>query len=173
MYWLQPPPYLRWAAAALLVIAAAVWDLRGSATTPHPFAAGPITAGTALTADDVTWRPLPADAFPPPDLDGATAAVDLAAGDPITAAVLTTTVAIPDDWWAVPIAVGTHALPGEAVLLVIIDPPITVPGIVVSAQQGDRFSLDHRPAVVAVPGESAALIAAAEAAGLVVTAVRP
>jgi hypothetical protein len=59
------------------------------------------------------------------------------------------------------------------VLLVVTDPPLTVGGIVVSTQRGDPYSLDYRPALVAVPGEVAPVIAAAGRAGLLVTAVRP
>lgn len=173
MYWLQPPPYLRWTAAGMLLMGAFLLDLRGAATDPHPVAARPIAAGTTLTAADIAWRRLPEGSFPIPDLDDTTAAVDLAPGEPIIPAVLAPAVAIPADWWAVPIAVGTHALPGESVLLMVLDPPTTVPGIVVSAQHGDRFSLDHRPAVVAVPGDDATLVAAAAAAGMLVTAIRP
>jgi hypothetical protein len=48
-----------------------------------------------------------------------------------------------------------------------------VPGLVVDPQKGDAYSLDFRPAVVAVPAESAALVAAATAQGTLVVAVRP
>ena len=70
-------------------------------------------------------------------------------------------------------AVGAHAAAGDEVLLVVTDPPLTVRGVVVSAQQGDAYSLDYRPAVVAVPEESAAVVAAAAAAGTLVAAVAP
>src|SRR3990172_6525095 len=90
VYWLQPPPYLRWAAATLLVVGALVWDLRGSASAAYPFAAPPIAA--------------------PP-----------------------------------------HPGPGHGVLVVVVDPPLPVFGIVTEPQVGDAISLDHRPARVAVP----------------------
>lgn len=101
------------------------------------------------------------------------AAADLAAGDPLTAPVLAAPVTIPPGWWAVPVDIGSRAGPGSSVLLVIVDPPLTVPGIVVSTQRGDRFAMDYSPAVVAVPGEAAPLVAAAERAGFLVTATRP
>jgi hypothetical protein len=173
VYWLQPPPYLRWAAAALLVVGAFLWDLRGSATAAHPFAARPIAAGTHLGAADVAWRRLPAGAFAVPDLTAAVAAVDLEPGEPISAAVLTGPIAIPDGWWAIPMNVSTHAGPGDEVLLVVVDPPLTLPGVVIEPQVGDATSLNHRPALVAVPGSQAPLVAAAAEAGLLVTAVRP
>jgi hypothetical protein len=173
VYWLQPPPYLRRAAAVALVLGALLWDLRSATTQPHPFAAAPILAGSAFVGDVVDWRPLPAGAFRIPDLAAGVAAVDLAEGEPITGAVVADPVTAPDGWWAVPVDVPSRAGPGTPVLLVVTDPPLTIPGVVVSAQRGDRFSVDHTPAIVAVPGEMAPIVAAAERAGLLVTATRP
>lgn len=99
--------------------------------------------------------------------------MDLAAGDPLIPAVLSGGVSVPDGWWAVSLDAGRHATPGLEVLLVVVDPPVTTTGIVIEAQRGDRLSLDYRPALVAVPGDVAAVVAAADHAGLLVTAVRP
>jgi hypothetical protein len=173
MYWLQRPPYLRRAAAALLVVAAIAWDLRGSSTEVHPFAARPIAAGALISDADIRWRRLPTGAFKIPELGDRAAAVDLAPGEPIIGAVLTAPAKIPDGWWAVPVEVGPHAIPGDPVMLVITDPPLTIGGIVVSTQRGDPYSLDYRPALVAVPGDVAPLVAAADRAGLLVAATRP
>ena len=101
------------------------------------------------------------------------AAVDLQPGDPLTASVVTEAVAVPDGWWAVPMSLGRHADPGDEVMLVLIDPPITIGGVVLESESGDRYSLDFSPAVVAVPGESAALAAAASAEGRMIAVVRP
>ena len=171
MYWLPRPPYLRWAAAVLVILGALAWDLRAPAAELRPFAARPLRAGEALDASAVAWREVPAGLLAASDLEGAAAAVDLAAGDPLVAAVLGHGAAVPEGWWEVPLAVGAHAAPGDEVLLVVTDPPLTVRGLVVSAQQGDAYSLDYRPAVVAVPEEAAAVVAAAAAAGALVTAV--
>jgi hypothetical protein len=157
----------------LLVFGAFLWDLRGAATEPHPFAARTIAAGSQVGAADVVWRRLPRGSFDVPDLAAAIAAVDLAPGDPLSAAVLSGAIAIPEGWWAIPIDVSPHAGPGDEVLLVVLDPPLTLSGVVIEPQRGDATSLDHRPALVAVPGDQAPLIAAAEAAGLLVSAVRP
>ncbi len=173
MYWLPRPPYLRWAAAALLLLGALAWDLRGPALEMRPFAARALPAGEALDASAVEWREVPAGLLPAPDLNGTTAAVDLAVGDPLVDAVLTRGAVVPPGWWKVPVAVGTYATAGDAVMLVLTDPPATVEGLVVSPQQGDAYSLDYRPAVVAVPAETAALVAAAAAAGSLVAAVAP
>jgi len=173
VYWLPRPPYLRWAAAALVVLGALAWDLRAPVAELRPFAAHPLRAGEALDASAVAWREVPAGLLATPDLEGAAAAVDLAAGDPLVAAVLRRGVAVPEGWWEIPVAVGAHAAPGDEVKLIIVDPPATVPGLVVGRQQGDAYSLDYRPAVVAVPGEAAALVAAAAAAGALLVAVAP
>jgi hypothetical protein len=108
-----------------------------------------------------------------PNLEGAVIAVDLAAGEPITGAVLAPPASIPDSWWAVSLDVGTHALPGEGVLLMVVDPPATIAGIVVASQRGSRVSLDYRPALVAVPAAAAPMVVAAAESGLLVTAVKP
>lgn len=173
MYWLPRPPYLRWAAAALLVLGAFAWDQRAPAAALHPFAARPVPAGEAIEASYIAWKEVPAGLLAAPDLEGATAAVDLAAGDPLVEAVLRRGAAAPQGWWEVTVAVGAHAAAGDEVLLVVIDPPLTVRGVVVSPQQGDAYSLDYRPAVVAVPEEAAAVVAAAAASGSLVAAVAP
>lgn len=173
MYWLQRPPLLRRAAAAILIVAAFAWDLRGSPTEPHPYAARAIAVGSEITAGDVVWRRLPAASFVIPDLVGRIAAVDLPAGEPITASGLAPPTQVPNGWWAVPIEIGPHAVPGDEVMLVITDPPVTVGGVVVGAQRGDPYSLDYRPALVAVPAEMAPVVAAAARAGMLVTATRP
>ncbi len=49
MFWLARPPYLRWAAAAAVVVAALVWDLRGTGDILYPFAARAIAGGAAIT----------------------------------------------------------------------------------------------------------------------------
>lgn len=173
MYWLPRPPYLRWAGAALLLLGALAWDLRGPALELRPFAARALAEGEAIDAAAVEWREVPAGLLPSPNLAGAVAAVEVAAGDPLVPALLGRRVAVPDGWWEVPVAVGTHAAAGDSVMLVITDPPATVEGLVVSPQQGDAYSLDYRPAVVAVPAEAAALVASAAAANTLVAAVAP
>jgi len=173
VFWLQPPPYARRAAAVALVLVALLWDLRGSATASYPFSASAIEAGAAFTDSNVEWRQLPEGSFPAPDLSGGSAAVPIGPGEPITASLVTGSVSVPEGWWAVPVDLASRAVPGTSVLLVVVEPPMTIPGIVVAAQRGDRYAVDHTPALVAVPGEMAPLVAAAERAGMLVTATRP
>jgi hypothetical protein len=173
VYWLQRPPYLRWTAAALLLLAALAWDLRQPATELMPFAARAVQAGEAIDAAAVEWREVPAHLLPPVDLSTAFAAVDLDHGDPLVEGVLRGPLTTPDGWLEIPVETGANPGPGDQVVLVITEPPATVPGLVIDRQEGDAYSLDFRPAVVAVPAESAALVAAAAAGGTLVVAVKP
>jgi hypothetical protein len=155
----------------LIVIGALAWDLRPSPTTAFPFAIRLIAEGEPIESDAVEWRRVPGRFVGPPDLNHAVAAVDIPEADPITAAVLSDPVSVPDGWFAMPVDVGGHAAAGDRVVLMLTDPPLSVPGVVVAAQSGDRFSLDFVAAVVAVPGEHAVDVAAASVRGQVVAAV--
>ena len=171
MYWLQRPPYLRRIAAVLLVIGALAWDLRPDPAEMRPYAARDLARGEALGSADIDWRRVPAGILPEPDLNGATTAVDVAAGAPLLPGVLRSAPAVPEGWWGLPLSIGSHAAAGDTVMLLATDPPLAVPGLVLSAARGDAYSLDHRPAVVAVPGDQAALVAAADAKGTLIAAV--
>jgi len=173
VYWLQPPPYIRRVGAILLIVTALAWDIRTAATEPFPTAARPITAGSRITDDAIAWIDLPQDRLPAPELSDATAARDIGTGEPLTPSLLVDSVTAPTDWWTVPIEIGTLSAPGDEVMLVIADPPLTTLGLVITAQKGDPFTLDYRPAAVAVPPGAAPVIAAAEREGLLITAVRP
>jgi Flp pilus assembly protein CpaB len=173
VYWLQRPPYLRRIAALALVVAAIAWDLAEAATEPFPIAARPIARGAPITAEDIDWIEVPAGLFTVPGLDLTAAAVDLAPGEPITVAVLAEVPAIPADWWTVAVGLEAQALPGDEVLLLVTEPPFRAIGVVLTPQVGDAFSLDHRPATIAVPPEAAPLVAAAEQEGRLITAARP
>jgi hypothetical protein len=173
VYWLQRPPYARWALAVLLIVGAAVWDLRSTPSTLHPFLTEGVAAGDPITEEHVEWREIPSGLVVAPDLTYPVAGIDIPAGEPLLDSMLRGPVAIPNGWWEVPAAIGAHADAGDEVLLVVVDPPTTVMGIVVSPQRGDAYSLDYRPASVAVPLDAAPLIAAASAQGSLVAAVRP
>lgn len=173
MYWLPRPPYLRWAAAALLLLGALAWDLRPVPVETRPFAGRALTVGEAIASTDVEWREVPAGLLGPADPTGKTAAVDIPAGEPLTPSVLGEAVSVPPGWWQVPVDVGVAAAPGREVMLVVGDPPVTIRGLVISGQQGDPYSLDYRPALVAVPAGAAAQVAAAARDGSLVAAVAP
>jgi hypothetical protein len=172
VYWLQPPSVIRRAGAILLIVSALAWDVRSGSTEPFPVASRPIAAGTAIDAADVAWIDLPEARLPIPDLAGAVAARDVGVGEPLTTALLASAVTPPEGWWTVPLVIGTTATAGDEALLVVADPPLSVVGLVIASQVGDRYDLNHRPASVAVPADAAPLIAAAERSGLLVTAIR-
>ena len=173
MYWLQPPPYLHRIGAVLLIVGAIVWDLQATATKPYPIAARPIAIGSPLTPDAVAWIELPSDLIPSPDLIDATAARNIGAGEPLTSALLAGPISAPPGWWTVPIEIGTLSAPGDEVMLVVVTPPLEASGLVITAQTGDPYTSNYRPAAVAVPPERAPVIAAAEREGILITAVRP
>ena len=158
---------------AALIVAAFAWDLSARRTVQFPFAARDIAAGDPIDASAVRWREVPAGLFTLPALDGATANVAIAAGEPITAPTAGAAPLAPEGWWAIPVDLAPGAAPGDEVLLVVTDPPLTVPGVVVTAGSDDRYGLDSRSASVAVPAEAAAVVAAASRSGLVVAATRP
>ena len=172
MYWLQSPPYLKRLGASLLILAAIAWDLRSSAVEPFPTATGHIAAGTPITDELITWIELPQGRVPRPDLANATAARDIGAGELLTTPVLAGSFVAPDGWWTVSIEIGALAAPGDEVLLVIDDPPITTTGFVISPQLGDPYTMTYRRAAVAVAPDLAPVIAAAERADQLITAVR-
>ena len=171
MYWLQRPPYLRRAAAVLLAIGALLWDLRAEPSEIRPFAARALAAGETPAASAVDWRRVPAGLLPETDLSGAVTAVPVAAGEPLVPGLFRSPIRAPEGWWGLPVAIGSHAASGDTVLLLSTDPPLAVPGLVISAQRGDAYSLDYRPAVVAVAAEHTALVAAAAARGTLVAAL--
>lgn len=173
MYWLQRPPYLRWAAAALLLLGAAAWELRPRSTELHPYLIEPVESGDVIGEEAIEWREIPAGILPAPDLSSPVAAAPLPAGTPLLDPLLARPTLVPEGWWTVPVSVGEHARPGDVVLLIVVDPPSSVTGTVIEAQSGDPYSLDYRPAAVAVPADAAPLVAAAAREGLLVAAVRP
>ena len=68
VFWLSRPPYLQWAGAVLIVIAAFVWDLRGRGGMPYPFAGRAISAGEPFEVDTVEFRTIPRGLMKPVDL---------------------------------------------------------------------------------------------------------
>jgi hypothetical protein len=172
VFWLTRPPYLRWAAAALLLIAALAWDLRGRSGVPYPFAAQPIAAGAVIEEDDVEWRKMPAGVLAMPDLSAPIATRAIPAGEPILPSAVDADAGIPDGWWAVPVAIPAAAGVGSRVRLIATDSRVESEGIVVAAGSTDLLSI-WDAGLVAVPPEHATAIAAAAAAGTLIVLVEP
>jgi hypothetical protein len=169
VYWLKPSLLPRRAAAAVLVVTAVIWDLRGPATVAYPFTTAHTPRGRTV---EIEFRHVPEGLLPPP-ADGGAAAIDLPAGVPLLASLVAPEVTVPDGWWSVPIDGAGHAAPGDSVMLVSADPPLRFVGLVVTSGQGDRYSGDYRPTLVALPEEEAALASAATALGTLIVAVQP
>ena len=172
MFWLTRPPYLRRILAAAILVTAAVWDLLGRRTEPFPFAATDIPAGEAVAEELIDWRPVPAGMLALPDLAQPIAARAIASGEPLLPSSIGGEGPIPEDWWAVPVALPATALPGTEVRLVLFDPPLAVDGIVVASGERDLLSISDA-GLVAVPAEAAESVARAAIDGEVAILVRP
>ena len=168
---ISKPPYLRWFLAIALVAAAVAWDLNRGATQPVPFAASAIERGAVVDADQIEWRESPVGLLPKTSPEGATALVEIPAGDPITPSVVSTGFTVPDGWWTVPVDTPVTARPGSRAL-VILDDGSEVSGVVVEPSREDSFGITAS-GLVAVPNELAALVALASRAGRLTVLYEP
>lgn len=171
MFWLTRPPYLRWAAAVLLVLLALAWDLRGRGGVAYPFAATAIEAGAVIGEDDVEWRTAPRGLLAAPDLSAPVAARSIAAGEPILPSSLDDDAGVPEGWWAVPVALPPAATRGAAVRLIGPD-GVESDGIVVGVGSTELLSFSD-VGLVAVPPERAAAVAAAAVEGTLIVLIAP
>ncbi|MGB9357758.1 MAG: SAF domain-containing protein [Acidimicrobiia bacterium] len=172
MFWLTRPPYLRWAAAAAVVLAALLWDLRDEAEVPYPFTARSIAAGTPIAESMIEWRNLPEGAMALPDLSDPVAARDLPPGEPIVPSAVSGAPVIPDGWWSVPVPLSHRAVPGSRIRLIDALSALEVDGVVVAAGTDDLMSVDTS-GLVAVPPDAAATVAIAAAEGTLVVLLEP
>jgi hypothetical protein len=172
MFWLARPPYLRWAAAAAVVVAAFLWDLRGSSDILYPFAASAIAAGATITEAEVEWRRVPEGTMTLPDLSDPVAARDVPAGEPIVPSAVSDATAIPEGWWSVSVPLPATAVPGTRVHLVDAASGFETDGIVVAVGSDDLMSFDES-GMAAVPPDAATLIAVAAREGTLVTLLEP
>ena len=170
MFWFGRPSYLRWIAAAALVLVAAAIEFRPTHNQLYPFAAESLEPGDPLA---IEWRTLPADTYSFPPLGGMVAAHALEQGDPITGSAVTRPIGVADGWWAVSLEVPTQLAPGTPTLLVLGQSEEPVPGTVVTSSTPDRFSATGPTALIAVPESRATAVAAAAAARQVVVMVAP
>jgi len=172
VFWPTRPPYLRWVAAAVLVVAALVWDLRGRSGVPYPFAAAPISPGAPIAESDVEWRTVPRGMLAMLDLSAPVAARAIAAGEPILPSAVDAEGGVPEGWWAVPVALPSAAQVGAEVRLITTDTGVESEGIVVAVGSTDLLSIADA-GLVAVPPDQATVIAAASAAGTLIVLVAP
>lgn len=167
MYWFTRPPYWRWAAAAAIVAVAAFMDLSGPPTEPYPYAAQPVAAGEIVA---IEWRDIPRGVLPPAAAPGGVAAVPIAPGTPLLAALLTEPRAAPDEWWAVAAQLPVTAVTGGEVLITL--PGLEVGGIVIAPGGAAAFG-ETSDGLIAVPPEHAAAVAAGLNARTAIVLVRP
>lgn len=172
MYWLKRPPYLRWAAAAALVAVSMAIELRPAPMVEHPFAAADLGRGEAVTSDSVEWHEVPEGLLQLPTLDaGAVLTTDVGGGEPLLPSQLATGRLAPADWWSVPVGLPPGLPAGALVQLVDTETGTATDGIVTASATDDPFAID--PAgLVAVPAEAAAVVATAEAGGLLIVLVQ-
>jgi hypothetical protein len=94
----------------------------------------------------------------------------MTAGEPLAASDLRGPVDVPDGWWALALEVPVPLVPGAATRLVLGDGAV-VPGVVIVGDESDSFGAPT--ALIAVPGEDVAAVAAAASARQVVVLVAP
>lgn len=155
------PPYLRWAAAALILIAGLSIELRPSPSVDVPVAIDDVAAGSILQPTDVVWRQAPVGLFEPVDLP-ATATRRISAGSVVTIADLRAGEdSIPPDWWSIELPVPPGASAGDPILAVVAggDQTLAIRGMMSSDPVDDGFS--DRNALVAFSSDDAVTVAAA------------
>lgn len=168
---LSKPPYLRWAGAVALVLAALAWDVSARATEPFPFAARTIQRGEVIDDTAIEWKHAPVGLLRMPDLGGATAAVTIDKGEPISSSALRFTAPVPEGWWTVALDLPPAVLPGTRVRIVL-GGGEGVSGVVVEASREDSFGL-RSAGLVAVPAQASDAVGFAAGAGQIVILFEP
>lgn len=159
MFWFQRPPYLRWAAAILIVATGLYAEFRPDRSVLHPFVAGDVAAGSALSDDGLEWRRVPAGLLPAVDLSRPVAARDLTRGEPLLPSSVGVD-PVPTGWWSVPVDLAPSVGPGTEVIVVLTASGTTVAGVVTAAAAEDTFTGLSR-GLVALPKEQAPAVAVA------------
>jgi hypothetical protein len=172
---MRRPPYLRWIAAAALVLVALAFELESRTMATHPFLTRDVAPGEAITDDAVEWRPAPRGLLPMPNLADPIAAHHLSAGDPLTAGSVANDRLVPAGWWSIPLNLPSTARVGGRVGLVLLPardiaaaglddavPQDWVEGVVVERGEADAFSVAGA-GLVAVPPAAARAVAIAAA----------
>jgi hypothetical protein len=162
---------LRWAGAAVLVLAALAWDVAERASEPFPFAAQTIHRGQQITDEDIEWKAIPTGLLHQPSLQGATAAVTIERGEPIPASALRLAAAVPAGWWTVAIDLPPAVLPGTEVRIVL-GSGEGVSGIVVEPSREDSFGI-RSAGLVAVPSQVADAVGFAAGSDQIVVLFEP
>lgn len=166
MYWLQRPPYLRWAIAVALVVLVTWSEFAPAGTVRHPYVTTDITAGTPLV-DAIEYREVPEGALPPVIVSDMVARFPIGPGVPITPGLI----ADPDElapggWLTITAPLpDTAAVGTRAELVTVDDPGESVTGVVLAAGEDGLVAIP--------PGSAEAIATAMRRGGLeVLVAVR-
>ncbi len=171
MFWLAKPPYLRWAAMGVVLVAAFAVDLRDQRTERRPFAARDIALGEQVDGA-VEWKDVLAGRWEPVDTAGLVATTAIRRGEPIVASMLSSWSPPPDDWWSVEVDLPDSATVGRTARVAVTEPLLTVDGIVVAVADGGAFGASAT-GLVAIPPDSADAVARASALGRVSVLLGP
>jgi len=170
VHWFRRPPYLRWAAAVLLVGAAAWLDLRPDPVALRPFAAVDLPAGTVIGSDQIEWRKVHPDLLPDPGDPVGMVSRSIMAGEPVLpSTVAGQRIAAPEGWWTLEAQLPGGVYPGQEIQLIVLpgdsdSSGTSVPGVVIApAPASDPLAFEELPGLIAVPGEFAARAAVAVA----------
>lgn len=161
MYWLQTPPWGRWALSFLLVAAALWMEFGPDSSVEHPFATNSIAVGESISPANTSLHRVPEGLLEP--LDGLEVAVKtIAPGAPVLRSDLGEPgTALPRGWWVVSADVPPHASAGDKVRLVLLDTGLVVDGVVAAANPEDPFTTTN--GALAVAPENASVVAVAAA----------
>jgi len=156
VFWLSPPPYIRWALAAVVVLTGLLIELRPATTVPHPFAARPIAIGEVVDDSAVVWREVPVGLLAAATLP-LVSDRPIGVGEPVLGGDGAEQVSsIPDGWWAIEVDIPDGTRSGNTVRLVTATG--VADGVVVDVREGD---FGERTALVAVPDAAVSMVAAA------------
>ena len=156
MFWFRRPPYPRWIAAALLLLAGLWLETRGPQLVEYPFASSPLAAGASLESS-IEWRRVPAGLLPGWSGPVAgVAATTIQEGDPLLPSA-TASFSVPDDWWSIALPLPRPAAPGTRIRLVL-EGNAVVEGLLIEAGVDNGF---ETVAMVAFAPADAPLVAAA------------
>ena len=106
-----------------------------------------------------------------PNLVGASAAIAIVAGDPVTRSMTTTTPPLPEGWWSVPIDLPQGIPPGASIRVILPDGR-AVTGIVTQPSSNDGFGVPS-PGAVGFPQSLADTVAQLASIGDLVVLVEP
>ena len=163
MLWFEPFPLGRWALVILVALVAAYVEFRPDPTVDQAFAIVAIEPGDTLDETNTEMRPVPSGLIETAE-QGAVASRPVDAGDPVLASdVVEASSTIPHGWWVVGVELPQGARSGDRVRLVVLDDGSEVEGVVAHAGSEDPF--DAADGGVAVPSDSASIVAKAASDG--------